>query len=102
MRHRDVSMNPSSFVHTGKRIALSTAMLFASVAFVSGQPAPPTASATSTAPAAATTPVGTPSSSIPAAAAANQWLDQGALVIRNVNLFDGITPRLHSGVTIIA
>ena len=102
MRQRDLSMNPTTFVHTGKRIALSTAMLLASAAFVSGQQAPPAASATSTAPAAVTTPVGTPSSSIPAAAAANQWLDQGPLVIRNVNLFDGITPRLQNGVTILA
>jgi imidazolonepropionase-like amidohydrolase len=43
-----------------------------------------------------------PASSIPPAALPNQWLDQGPLVIRNVNLFDGITPSLQKGVTVLA
>ena len=85
-------MTQSSFFRAGTSTLWTAMVWFASTLVAPAQTPTPAAPAQASS---------APSTSIPPAAAPNQFLDQGPLVIRNVNLFDGVTPRMQTGVTIL-
>ena len=89
-------MNTSSYSQTSARSVWTAAFLIASTLTSLAQTSTPSAQPNTASNATL------PAPTIPSAASPNQWLDQGPLVIRNVNLFDGFTSRLQMGVTVLA